>query len=527
MKNSYFKILLTLLTINCSLLTVNAQSQFQLAIGTGYAHSIIQTTDSGYAVAGYENLGMYIVKLDGNGTFQWSRTVGGTGDDYALSIIRTTDGGYAMAGFTNSFGAGNGDMYIVKLDASGTLQWSRTVGGNNPDYAYSIIQTTDGGYAVAGRTQSFGAGNQDMYIVKLDGSGTLQWSRTVGGTGEDGASSIIQTTDGGYAVAGYTFSFGAGLNDVYIVKLDGSGTLQWSRTVGGTGYDYASSIIQTTDGGYVMAGYAGSGDFYIVKLDGSGTLQWSRTVGGTGNDFANSFIRTTDGGYAVAGVTNSFGAGGDDMYIVKLDSSGTLQWSRTVGGANYDRASSIIQTTDGGYAVAGWINNFNKYLAKLDGSGNTCGNSSSPPSISGTHGTLGSPTSIVNSPTSIVTSPTSLTNTGGTLTIICTIVGIQPVSNEIPSSFELYQNYPNPFNPVTKIRFALPKSSFAKLVVYDGLGREVAMLVNEQLNPGSYEVDWEASNYPSGVYFYQLTATDPSASLSVIYTNTKKMVLIK
>jgi len=462
---------------------------------------------------------------------QWQRTIGGTIFEEASSIIPTTDGGYITAGWR---GGGGNDMYIVKLDGSVNIQWSKTVGGTNEDYVQSIIQTADDGYAVAGR--SFVSGGFDMYIVKLDGSGNLQWSKTIGGVGgtnHDDASSIIQATDGGYISAGWTNSFGAGNSDMYIVKLDVNGALQWSKTVGGTDLDAAHSIIQTTDGGYAVAGLsnsfgAGSLDMYIVKLDGSGNLQWGKTVGGTGLDRAFSIIQTTDGGYISAGWTNSFGAGGSDMYIVKLSSSGTLIWSKTVGGTNNDAGYSIIRTTDGGYAVTGSTNsfgagNYDMYIVKLDVNGNTCGNSTSPPSQTGTGGVLGTPTPTVMTITPTVTTPSPTVSSGGTVTTICGFVGIEPTSNETPAQFKLEQNYPNPFNPITHLGFRIANFGFVKLTIYDILGREVSTLVNEQLNPDTYVVEWDASNYPSGVYYYQLTAGDASAPLSM----TKKMVLVK
>jgi hypothetical protein len=517
--------------------SAQAQTQFQLAIGGAggdRAYSIIRTTDGGYAMAGYTdsfvggNFDMYIVKLDSSGNLQWSRTVGGTGIDVAYSIIQTTDGGYAVAGYTGNPNLGVfSDFYIMKLDAGGNLQWSKAIGGRGINVSYSIVQTTDGGYAVAGYTNV--TGNGDFYIVKIDASGNFQWSRTVGVITDDKAFSIIQTTDGGYAVAGETTSFGAGSYDMYIVKLDAGGNLQWNKTVGGGQSEEANSIIQTTDGGYAVAGYtmsfaAGIRDMYIVKLNSSGTLQWSRTVGGTNYDQAYSIIQTTDGGYAVAGYTMSFGAGNADMYIVKLDAGGTLQWSWTVGGTNDEFGYSIIQTTGGGYAVAGFTYSFgmgndDMFIVKLDASGNTCSNMTSPSSITGSGGTLGSPTTIIFPQTFSDSTVSSSSGTGGTLTTICTTIGIQPISNEIPSSFELSQNYPNPFNPTTKFKFQIVKLSDTKVTVYDVLGKEVAILVNQQLKPGTYEVEWIATNYPSGVYFYNLSAGD--------FTETKKMVLIK
>jgi hypothetical protein len=454
--------------------------------------------------------------------------VGGTNEDSALSIIQTTDGGFAVAGSTSSFGAGGSDMYILKLNAAGTLLWSKTVGGPNDEKAYSIIQTPDGGYAVAGYTYSFGAGYSDVYIVKLDASGVVQWSRTIGGTSYDWTHSIILTTDGGYAVGGFTGSFG----NMYIVKLSSGGLLQWTRSINGTGNDIddAYSVIQTADGGYALAGKTwalglGLNDVYIIKLDASGTLQWSRIVGGTNHDYAHSIIQTTDGGYAVAGRGVFFGAGLNDMYVIKLDVSGTLQWSRIVGGTSHDYAWSIIQTADGGYVVVGHTSSFGAgntdiYIVKLDSDGNTCGNSVPPPNLSGTGGSSVTPNSILSSPMPTVTSPSPIISGGGTVASAC-LVGITPVSNEIPDSYKLYQNYPNPFNPVTTIRFDLPGVAIHELSlrIYDALGREVAIVANQELNPGTFEVEWDASNYPSGVYFYRLSAGD--------YRKTKKMVVLK
>jgi Secretion system C-terminal sorting domain/Domain of unknown function (DUF5122) beta-propeller len=532
-----------LLYCYCSLLTVYSQNQFQIAIGgTGneYAYSIKRTTDGGYAAAGgTTSFGagsgdFYIVKIDGSGNLQWTRTIGGAAYEGALFIVQTTDGGYAVAGYTQSFGAGNSDFYIVKLDAGGNFQWNRTIGGANEDVALAIVQTTDGGYAAAGYTYSFGAGDRDFYIVKLDASGNLQWNRTVGGTNYDYGETIIQTTDSGCAVAGFTYSFGAGSGDFYIVKLDASGNLQWNRNIGGTDADYCLSVIQTTDGGYAMAGQvnsfgAGSNDFYIVKLDAGGMLQWTRAVGGAYLDYGESVMQTTDGGYAVGGLTYSFGAGDQDLYLVKLDAAGNFQWNKAVGGTNTDYAESIVQATDGGYVGAGHTNSFgagdfDMYIVKFDASGNTCADTTSPPGQSVTGGTISSPTPTVTTPSPVVTTPSPTTGTGGTVTTICTFTGIQPFSKEIPESFKLHQNYPNPFNPTTKIKFSVPavgqRHAFdLRLIVCDILGREIQTLVSEELTPGTYEVNFDGSNLPSGVYYYKLEAEG--------YAETRKMVLVK
>ena len=169
------------------------------------------------------HLRCHVVKLDAKGNLQWTKTIGGPEPEEGSSLIQTSDGGYAIAGFTISFGAGGNDVYVVKLDAHGNLQWTKTIGGSAVEGSSSLIQTSDGGYAIAGLTNSFGAGDYDVYVVKLDAKGNLQWTKTIGGPGGDWGHSLIQTSDGGYVIAGSTSSFGAGGANVYVVKLDKNG----------------------------------------------------------------------------------------------------------------------------------------------------------------------------------------------------------------------------------------------------------------------------------------------------------------
>jgi hypothetical protein len=641
------KIIFLLLIHICSFQIINSQTQWQRAIGGtnhDYANCIIQTNDGGYAVAGstlsysygYED--MYLVKLNSSGSIQWTKTIGGTGNDIALSVIQTTDGGYALGGHTRPFGAEYYDFYIVKLDSIGSFQWNRTINRANNDYSLSIKQTTDGGFVLAGLSATGGIFSSDIYIVKLNSIGTYQWSKTYGGSNDDVAFSIIQTSEGGLAAAGYTNSFGLGGNNFYILKLDGSGTLQWSRTVGGSGPNgQAYTIIQTTDGGFALAGVteafgAGSYDMHIVKLDAGGTLQWTRTVGASGQDWGYSIVQANDGGFVVLGSTNSFGV--LDYYTVKLNVNGTPQWSKTYGGSGIEGGNevpcSIIKTNGGGFVIAGKTNSFgvggdDMYIVKIDSLGITCGNFSTPPTISGTGGTSGSPSTIVVTQNPTVTTPTCTTGTGGILTIICPpviivpaapllsappngsynqtatvrftwykslyaatyrlqvaldsqftnfafndstltdstivianltinkyywwrvnakntagtspysivwrfgtfLVGVKQIGTNIPKENKLFNNYPNPFNPITNIKFDIttPLPPFRKggtnvtLKIYDVLGNEISTLVNEQLKPGNYEVEWNGSNYASGVYYYKLIAGE--------YKETKKMVLIK
>jgi predicted secreted protein len=339
--------------------------------GDDYAYSIVRTSDGGYALAGSTTSfgaggnDFWLIKTDVSGNMQWMKTYGGAGEEKAQSVVQTNDDGYALAGFTNSFGAGRCDFWLVKTDSGGNMQWNRTYGGAGDDYAYSLVQTSDGGYALAGFTASFGAGESDFWLVKTDTDGDTQWNVTFGGTGYDGAYSLIQTVDGGYALAGLTFSFGCGSDDFYLVKTDGEGHMQWNKTYGGTGADYASVVIQTSDGGYALAGSttsfgAGSYDFWLIKTDADGNAQWNRTYGGVGVDSARSMIQVDGepGGYALAGGTTSFGGGGQDFWFIETDSSGNVERNETYGGPNDDGAHSVIQLDNDEFLLAGFTASF-------------------------------------------------------------------------------------------------------------------------------------------------------------------------
>jgi hypothetical protein len=315
----------------------------------------------------------------------------------------------------------------VKLDSSGNVQWTKTIGGSSGDYANSIIQSSDGGYVVVGQTNSFGAGN--IYVVKLDSSGNVLWSKTISGSYHDFARSIIQSSDGGYVVVGRTLR--AGRYDMYIVKLDSSGDVLWTKTIGGDDHDEAYSIIQSSDGGYVVAGYtysfgAGGRDFYVVKLDLSGNVLWTKTIGGDGTGKAYSIIQSSDGGYVVAGYTRSFGAGYVDIYVVKLDSSGNVVWTKTIiGRSSDDLPWSIIQGSDGGYVVAGHTyslgaGGWDFYVVKMDANGNVCFSQNvTNYSVSSNVGSSSSPstTAFPQSPTVNTVSPTVASYAGSVLDV--------------------------------------------------------------------------------------------------------------
>jgi hypothetical protein len=315
---------------------------------------------------------------------EWNKTYGGTGDDLAYALVQTSDGGYALAGRTTSLGAGSDDFWLVKTDSAGNALWNKTYGGAGDDEAYALVQTSDGGYALTGYTNSFGAGDYDFWLVKTDSTGNMQWNKTYGGTNREYAYALVQTSDGGYALAGCTYSFGAGSADFWLVKTDSTGNMMWNKTYGGTSYDLAYALVQTSDGGYALAGYAnsfgaGSDDFWLVKTDSAGNMQWNKTYGGTILDEACALVQTSDGGYALAGRTASFGAGRTDFWLVKTDSTGNMQWNTTYGGTWDDVVFALVRTSDGGYALAGQTNSFGAgsddfWLVKTDSAGNALWN---------------------------------------------------------------------------------------------------------------------------------------------------------
>lgn len=401
MKKLYF--ILPLLAMSICTYSQSPHILWQKSLGGSShddAYSIQRTTDSGYIVAGSSQSGdgdvtgnhgsnAWIVKLSPSGNIQWEKCYGGSILDDAKSIQQTTDGGYIFAGqtFSNdgdvSGNHGQIDYWVVKITSSGVLQWQKCLGGSNDDLATSVQQTSDGGYIVAGYTSSSDGdlttarGGPDYWIVKLSATGGIQWQKTLGGGAPDYAQAVQQTFDGGYIVAGYSASTDGdvtanhGNYDYWVVKLSATGSILWEKSLGGTSEDRAYSVQQTSDSGYVVAGYAGSNDaditgnhggsdFWIVKLSSAGAIQWQKCFGGASVENAFSIRQTYDNGYVVAGFTfgvdngDVTGTHGDyDYWVVKISSSGSLQWQKSLGGGYRDYAYAVVQSFDGTYVVAG------------------------------------------------------------------------------------------------------------------------------------------------------------------------------
>jgi len=339
-----------------------------------YAEFIQQTSDGGYIVAGYtESFGadepeFWIMKLKSTGDVIWQKTYGGGEWDIAHFIQEESDGSYILAGTTGSFGAGGFDAWILKLDGNGNSLWQRTYGGGSSDYAYSIEQTTDGGYIVAGQTVSFGAGKNDLWIFKLTESGIISWQKTYGGSEDDYISSIQKTSDEGYVITGYTESFGTGDQDIWVLKIKSNGDVSWQKTYGRRDHrDYSSSIQQTPDGEYILTGYSydfllGEGHIWLSKLSSNGSVLWEKTYEGNEIDYPYSMQQTFDNtgnstGYIIASHTLNRGhitTNPCDISLIEIDDTGNIMWQKTYRGGLWDNPTFIQQTIDGGYIIAGY-----------------------------------------------------------------------------------------------------------------------------------------------------------------------------
>ena len=309
--------------------------------------SIQQTSDGGYIITGTTSTAnIILLKVDRIGNEDWNKTYGGKKKDGGLSVQQTVDGGYIICGYTFSFGSGENDVYLIKTDMNGNEEWSKTFGGSSRDKGYCVQQTLDGGYIISGNTQSFGAGENDIYIIKTNINGNEEWNKAFGGPNSDKGYYVQQTSDGGYIITGKI-----DVNNFYLLKIDGNGTKEWDKTFEGhCGY----SVQQTIDGGYIIVGssqFFGTNltDIYLLKTDGDGNEEWNNTFGGPGLDMGYSVQQTSDEGYIITGK-----AGVGNIYILKTDKNGSKEWIRTIGDllGEIHVGRSIQQTSDGGYVIA-------------------------------------------------------------------------------------------------------------------------------------------------------------------------------
>ncbi len=415
--------LLVLLVLLCAVIhSVSAEGpaiEWQRLLGGSsneFGHSVQPTADGGYILLGGSSSSQngdvtgtrhgsftdfWVVKLDRTGTIQWQKLLGGTGNDEGYSVQQTTDGGYILLGSSGSSKSGDvagtnhggsSDVWVVKLNSAGTIQWQTLLGGSGYDAGRAVQQTADGGYVLLGVSESsqsgdvtgINHGSRDYWVVKLNGAGTIQWQKLLGGYNSDEAHSVQQTADGGYILLGESSSTKSGdvtgmnhgnpTTDSWVVKLNSAGAIQWQKLLGGSNGDLGYSVRQTADGGYILLGASsssqsgdvagmnhGGSDFWVVKLDDTGTIQWQRLLGGGGLDGGRSVRQTADGGYILLGDSLSSASGDvtgtnrgyEDFWVVKLDDAGLIEWQKTLGGSYREIGYSVQQTADGGYVLLG------------------------------------------------------------------------------------------------------------------------------------------------------------------------------
>ncbi len=461
----------------------------------------------------------------------WRRLYGGSDDDRGYDVQETSDKGYIIVGYTSSFGAGLKDVYLIKTDIDGDTLWTKTYGGTGDDIGYSVQQTDDLGYIIAGHTNSFG-GLNEVYIIKTDSDGNVVWTKLCGGAGDDMGFAIQKTVDLGYIIAGYTDSYGAGLTDVYLIKTDANGDTLWTRTYGGTGLDVGMSVEQTADSGYIIAGSTGSfgaggTDMYLIKTDVDGDTLWTKTYGILHNEVAHSVQQTADLGYIVTGYMQKIGGEDSDLYLLKTDGNGEEDWSFLETSEDYIYGYSVYQTSDEGYIVGGYSNatggeDGDLYLLRTNSIGDTLWK---------------------DKPDTFFTRRIhSVQQTSEGYYIVCgysnnpkghggndvwlakykyEIVGIEE-ERHCQKHFSIHHETSNPFTDKTVIRYELPKANYVDVVVYNHLGQAVRNLIlNMSQQAGTHTVVWDGTdnsgrNVSTGVYFLKINAGEVSETSKLV-----------
>jgi hypothetical protein len=497
-------------------LSTNAQITFQKTYGGTQGddgRSVHQTIDSGYIIVGgtssfgpgYQNI--YVIKANVYGDIVWTNNYGlAPYGSYASSVIQTKDSGYMIGGYLGTIDDSTYGFCLIRLNSLGDSLWTKTYLNDISNIGLSIQQTNDGGFIITGYSGvSTNTSTFKTYLIKTNSLGDTLWTRIF--EGMNGGYSVLQTNDKGYFIAGYTNHFGAGGYDAYLIKIDSLGNNLWSKTYGGPNYDNAYTVQQTTDNGYIIIGSTssfGSGgyDIYLIKTDSLGDTLWTRSYGGAGDDAGEYVQQTNDKGYILIGSTNSFGAGGYDVYLIKTDSLGDTLWTRTYGGSLDDYGYSVEQTNDHGYIITGSTRSFgeqfgNVYLIKTDSLGNSGCNQGNTATIFGPTSTQITIAPVQISYGGSLTYPPISVSNGGSSTTICFSSGI----TEIPFDNMSISIYPNPFNLSTTLYInGETNQNDYSLYIYNLLGQEVGSIYAGNKK----EIVISREDLASGMYFYKL-----------------------
>jgi len=532
-----------------SILKVTGQPtiQWQVSLGGSLVDQIDQgnvinnnmaaTVDGGVIIAGhsFSNDGdvtghhglsgtsdYWVVKLDSSGSIEWQKSLGGSFDEVAKSVFQTQDGGYIICGDSYSDdgdvsghhdSTNTTDAWVVKLDAIGNIEWEHSYGGSDFETASHIEQTTDGGYVFTGDSRSsdgdvsINKGSLDFWVVKLDSVGTIEWEKSLGGSGAERAYNFCQTFDGSFLVCGTTTSNDSDITfnahpgflwDIWLIKLDSTGNKEWDKCYGGSSLDWGYNIRQTADSGYVLCsatsstdddivGNHGGTDIWLARLDSVGNIRWSKCYGGTSSEQAKSVRETPDKGYLISGSTESSDGdvssaiGVQDCWIVKTDSMGTIEWEKTYGGTGRENMAAAVPASNAGYFFVGE-------------------SSSNDIDVAGHHGALSD-------------------NDIWAVRLNSLTTNIDMLFDEISAMMVT----PNPINSTAVISFNLDQNENVVIDILDVMGKKIKSLVNEQMNAGKHEFAWnprsENSNLSSGTYFIQIKTSNHSLSQRVVLIN--------
>ncbi|VAX25636.1 hypothetical protein MNBD_IGNAVI01-2894 [hydrothermal vent metagenome] len=455
----------------------------------------------------------------------FERVFGDEEDNIMNSVQQTSDAGYILGGSTILPGEDFTDLYLIKTNDLGEIQWETVYGGDDSETITSVLETSDGSYMAFGQTDSKGAGNFDFYLVKFSSTGDVIWEKTYGGNRDEKSAEMIKTQDGGYLLLGTTLSFGDGLNaDVNLIKVSSDGSELWNKRYGGSSGDSGDKIILTQDDNYAILAStasfgAGGFDLWLIKIDNNGNELWNKTFGGSEDEEGNGITELQDGNLVMVGYTISFGAGAKDVYVIKTNSSGVELWNIVYGGLYQDFATNVISDDNGIIYTTEMqpeLDSSSAFINKVDFDSNEIwrsryyGNANDLVLNTDNHIIIAGSTSKYGNNSEVYFLNV---NENGDIT------AVRDIERQNPTTFQLFNNYPNPFNPSTVISYQIPEDSFVRLVIYNAIGQEVTTLVNHYQTVGSYNINFNAGDLSTGIYIYRLKTRN--------FISAKKMILLK
>lgn len=496
------------------LLFISIFSQGQVTFQKSYGGSsscftcVRQVNDGGYIATGYNHPNfddLYLVKTDSIGQIEWSKEYMQGSSHLGRCVQQTFDNGYIICGVVDAYGPTHYDAYLIKTNSFGDTLWTKGYGGTSDDDASFVIQTSDSGYLIAGGTKSFGQGLSDMYIIKTNAFGDTLWTRTYGGVGNDWIDCVQETFDKCYIIQGITENppYGAYL---CLLKVNSVGDTLWTKIY--SGGLFGKSIRQTTDSGFIITGGVpgtlfGSADVSLIKTDSTGNIIWAKTYGGNKDDRGNAIWQTDDNGFIIGASSESFSSN-YDCYLIRTDRNGDTLFTETIGSSNWDEAYSVQQTFDRGFILSGIYNYAGNssglaYLLKIDSLGHGCikGNNTNTIVNNGSYNQI----YLANNyfPTStIITAPPVSIGSANTDSSFCISVDIKTLNDE-----NLFIISPNPFSSETTIEIKNLGLDIKELKfqMYDILGRLVLKSYLTYPKSAIFR-----NSLPSGIYLYKVSS---------------------